>query len=250
MATSPLLDRSGRIATAAFALGLATTGAGCERAPAQSPAVAAGPSAPGGGFLAPPTPALAERAPDGAVRLQGRAPAGAKVRFASPQGEQLQADARADGAWSVAFAPATEPRLYALSAQAGERTLRGEGALALLPPASAATALLLRSGTVAWTSPSGATGLRPRLASMDLDAGGGFAASGSARPGATVKLMLDGVQAGEGLADAQGRFGVLAVAAPAVMGSHTLSVSTTDGADARVRCPLSRCAGAARFPRG
>jgi hypothetical protein len=71
------------------------------------------------------------------------------------------------------------------------------------------------------------------LASVDFDGGGGFAASGTAAPGGMVALALDGAPAGQDHADAAGRFGVLAVAAPASAGGHDLAVQAAAGGQAR-----------------
>ena len=205
--------------------------AGCG-APPAAPAAQAGGRASTPDFRVPPVLRGAERDSVGGVRLDGLAPAGARVLLQSPDGARSEAEAGADGAWSLVLPPADRPRAFAFSASTSDgRVLRGEGALAVLP-APAVPALLLRGGAASQpaTAPAG-DGLG--LAAVDWDAAGGAAVSGFAPPGAPVRLRIDGAEAGAGEADSSGRFGLLAVGAPLPAGPHRLEVLTPHGAVAR-----------------
>lgn len=223
-----LTERAIRTAWAAAALLLAC---GCARqAPRGETAAAqrARTSAPD--FLAPPALRRAERDPVGGVTVHGSAPPGARVLLASPAGERLEAPVDADGGWALSLGPSAVPRAYALSAVLpGGRTLRGEGALAVAP-APALPAFLLRGGASSW--PAGpAPGREPlQLALVDSDGGGGAAVAGFAPPNSPVRLLVDGVAAGAGQADASGRFGLLAVGAPLRPGPHVIELHTPTAA--------------------
>ena len=169
----------------------------------------------------------AVRRPDGGVRLEGRSPPDALVRLLSPETGALGTAADAQGAWVLDLPAAAAPRLYALSADAAGRTLRAEGALAILP-APALAALTLRAGAAAWPAAGAAAGVR--LATVDFDGGGGVGAAGLAAPGAQVRLSIDGAAAGAGQADAAGRFALLAVRAPLPPGQHAVRVEAPSGA--------------------
>ena len=173
-----------------------------QRPPARPPA--AGEPA----FLTPPQITVARRQSNGEIDLAGRAPAGSLVRLASPEGLQLTATAAGDGGWRMTLPGADAPRLYALSAALGARTLRGEGAVAT-SPAPASAALLLRAGAPSLPLDGGASGLV--LEAADFDGAGGLAAAGAAPANAPLRLSLDGRPAAVGQADATGRFGLLAV---------------------------------------
>ena len=76
------------------------------------------------------------------VEVVGRAPAGARVTLRNPDGQAVATSAAADGGWVVRIPTTLQPRLYSLAAEAGRRSVRGEGALAIsAPPGPAALAL-------------------------------------------------------------------------------------------------------------
>jgi len=181
---------------------------------------------PNAGYLAPPTPTSASRRPDGGVQLRGTAPAAAQVRLASPDGAAFGAMAGTDGAWTLELPPAEAPRMFAVSAEASGETLRGEGALIVLP-GPAVPALLARSGF-------GAVALGPapgkvQLVALDYDGGGGTAVAGLAQPNTEVRLTLDDAPAGIGQTDAAGRFAILAPNRRLASGAHSLSVEARSG---------------------
>ncbi len=207
--------RGGRAA----AIALASLAACAPQARSPEP-----PSTPG--FASAPALVAALRLPGGGVRLQGSGPADATVRLLSPDGRSLGVAADAQGGWSVDLPPADAPGMWALSAEVAGRTVRAEGALAVLPPPAAAVALLARAGAPAVSPAAGGGGVR--VAAVDFDGGGGLAVSGAATPGAVLKLMLDGQPAGVGRADAQGRFGLLGVGAPPRPGPHRVQVASAD----------------------
>ena len=180
-----------------------------------------GPTAAGPGFSPAPGLTAARRLPGGGVRLEGRGPADATVRLLSPDGRSVGVTSDATGAWSFDLPAAAEPRMWALSAEAGGRAVRAEGALAVLPPPAAAPALLARAGAPAAPASGGGD---LHIAAVDFDAGGGLAVAGGAAPGAPLRLLIDGQPAGEGRADAAGRFGLLGVGAPARPGPHVVRV--------------------------
>ena len=182
----------------------------------------------GEAYLAPPTLASATHAPGGAVQLMGSAPAGAEVRLRSPDGSDATVKAGGDGAWAVTLPPADTPRLYAFEARVGARVLKGEGALAVLPPPEIA-ALVLRGGYAALPPGSGAPG-RLELIAFDYD-GGGAAVVGVAAPGSPVRFLIDGGVVGAAQANSEGRFAMVAVdprrgVAPGV---HTIRVEAKGG---------------------
>ena len=226
-------------AAAAAALALAT--AACGRAPPP----AAPPAAVEAGFLAPPTLLQAERRVDGSLRLSGRAPPDSTVRLQAPDGRALGAAADAKGVWTLDTPPAESPALYALSAELADRTLRGEGALAVAPAGSAAVALVVRAGAPAVVAASGPPPAAPVLQAVDFDGGGGIAAAGRAAPGAALKLLVDGAAVGAGTADAAGRFGLPGVGAPLAPGAHRVRVEASAGAaEAAVDTSAAALAGA------
>jgi hypothetical protein len=181
---------------------------------------------PNAGYTAPPTPALATRLANGNVRLSGTAPAGAQVRLAGPDGTALQAVAGADGTWGLILPPASEVRMFAVSAKAGADVLRAEGALIVLP-APATPAVLARAGFgAAALAPSGGA---PQLVALDYDSSGGAAVAGLAAKGAEVRLSLDGDDAGIDQADDLGRFAIVAPNQRLSAGRHTVAVEASGG---------------------
>lgn len=150
-------------------------------------------------YLTPPQP-VSVRADARGVELSGAAPAGSRVRLASPSGEASFAGADADGRWTFALGALASPRIFGLSATTGPRTVQAQGYLLVTPGGQAA---LLRAGAPAARVDASP---RPGLRTLDFDAGGALEVSVAAPARATVILRLDGRQVAEGRADEAGRF--------------------------------------------
>jgi Fe2+ transport system protein FeoA len=199
------------------ALSAAAVIAGCGGKPAP---IARGPEAAvqDAGYLAPPA-VDGVRFGAGSIVLSGAAPAGAKVRLASPAGQAMVAAADAQGRWTIALPTAPEARIFGLSMTLGARQAQAEGYLLLTPAGDAA---LLRAGSSALRiKPPARSGLR----SLDFDRGGGLEVSAAAPPGATVIVELDGRQVSEGRADASGRYDAsLGSPTPVRAGAHVVHV--------------------------
>ena len=179
-------------------------------------------------YLAPPQPDAVSADARGVV-LSGAAPAGARVRLASPSGRASFTTAGADGRWTFSLGVLTEPRIYGLSATAGPRAVQAQGYLLVTPSGQAA---LLRAGAPAVRiDVRRGSGLR----TLDFDAGGALEVSAAAPARATVILHLDGRQVAEGRADEAGRFTASASAAgqPGIApGSHRVEALGDGFADA------------------
>jgi hypothetical protein len=213
--------RASGIAACVLALAVAACGQG--PGPGSTPEASATPD--DAGYLAPPSLTGADRG-EGRVQLSGIAPPGAEVRLASPEGALLAATAGGDGRWTLDAPIGRSPGMYAFSAVAGDRTLRGEGALLVGPPPGP-PALLLRAGFGAQSF--GAGGTSPTILAVDYDVSGGAAVAGHARPGAAVRLSLDGAPAGFGQTDVVGRFAVTATNRTLAPGRRVIDVETADG---------------------
>jgi hypothetical protein len=172
--------------------------AGCNGKPLVT-ATADPPASEEAADLTPPMPDAVRASGDG-WSLSGSAPAGARVRLASPQGEALTAVADAHGRWTLALGPVAEARIFGLSATAKGRQIQSEGYVLVTAKGQAA---VLRAGTGARRIDAAP---RPGLRAIDFDRGGGLEVSAAAAPGATVILKLDGRQAALGRADAAGRY--------------------------------------------
>jgi len=182
------------------------------------------------GYLPPPRLLSVVRSP-GAEMLVGAAAPGAQVELMAPEGEKMTAQATPTGAWRLTLPAVTRPRMFALAARvndgaAGARLVHSEGALILLPRADL-PALLVRAGAGALVFAARTD--RPSLDALDYDPGGFSAAAGRARPGASVRLMMDGALAGVGQADAGGRYAILAANRRLPFGTHTALVQSADG---------------------
>jgi hypothetical protein len=215
---------------------LAACGGPQSESAVQTPAAAAA-SAAEAGYLAPPSLASATRE-GGRLVLTGLAPPGSRVQLASPDGRVLAVDADRAGAWSLSLPAPAAPAMFAFSAQAGPRIVRGEGAV-LLPPAPAPAALLLRPGFGAFSL--GPASDVPVIVAIDYDASGGAAVAGLAPPSTPVRLSLDGDPAGVGQTDAQGRFAVIAANRTLAPGARVVEVETAAG-PAEVRINVSPAA--------
>ncbi len=164
---------------------------------------------------------------NGVVVLTGRAAPGATLRLSAPEGEVLDVKVRRTGQWTLRMQRVAAPRMFALSAWMGPRVVHGEGAL-LLAPAPGPAALLARAGSGALVIDRFAGA--PTIAAADCDPGGFCAISGLARPGAAVRLVLDGAPSGAGQADQAGRYAVMAASRRLPLGLHEAMLQTPDGA--------------------
>jgi hypothetical protein len=169
-------------------------------------------------YLSPPR-VEAVRSGPGGVTLIGSAPAGGRVRLATPAGAALFADANPNGAWAIALPPAAQARIFGLSVSLRDRKAQAEGYV-LVTPAGQAALLRAGAGTLRIDREP-----RPGLRSIDFDRGGGMEVSVQATPAATVIVRLDGHQAAEGRADAKGRYGIsLGATTPIQPGKHQVQV--------------------------
>ena len=203
-----------------LALGVAAAAllAGCH-APAADPSAAK--TVDPASYLTPPVLTQAAGLADGGATLSGRAPPDAEVQLRAPTGESFSAEAGPDGAWSIGLPPAEAPRMFAFEAAVSGRVVHGEGAILVLP-SSDMPAALLRAGDGALPIARGDG--RLQIAALDYDDGGGGAVSGFAKPGSSIRFMLDGQPAGGGEADRRGEFSLLdlSVRMPFSMGPHTV----------------------------
>jgi hypothetical protein len=169
-------------------------------------------------YLSPPRVEAVRSGPVG-VTLIGSAPAGGRVRLATPAGAALFADANANGTWAIALPPAAQARIFGLSVSLRDRKAQAEGYVLVTSTGQAA---LLRAGAGTLRIDRD---LRPGLRAIDFDRGGGMEVSVQAAPAATVIVRLDGHQAAEGRADAQGRYGIsLGATTPIKPGTHQVQV--------------------------
>jgi hypothetical protein len=150
-------------------------------------------------YLAPPSPDALHVTPIG-LSLSGSAPAGGRVRLATPAGQALFAEVDNAGRWTVLLGPVAEPRIFGLSVTRKGRGAQAEGYVVVTPQGQAA---LLRAGAGARRIDRAA---RPGLRAIDFDRGGGVEVSAAAPAGAAILLHLDGRLAAQGVADAAGHY--------------------------------------------
>jgi hypothetical protein len=221
-----------------FVAAIALAGCG-SRAPAARPEGEA--AAQEAGNLTPPQLDSVRPGPTG-ITLAGAAPAGAKVRLATPAGQASFATADALGRWTLVRPPASEAQIFGLSASEHGRQVQAEGYVLVAPQGQAA---LLRAGTGALRIDAPA---RAGLRAIDFDRGGGVEVSAQVAPGATVILRLDGREAAEGRATPAGRFAVsLGSQTPIRPGAHLIQISGDGFAD-QVTAQLSPAAPLAQGP--
>ena len=225
---------SGALVVAALLL------AACSR-PAPGPAASAEAPSPQSDYLASPEPRSAT-ATAGGVMLAGVGQPDATIRLASPDGSAIGAAAGHDGAWSLTAPGGDTIRLYSLSEDLGGRLLRARGYVALVPQPGPAAATL-HPGTA--VEPLGPRPAGLRIAAVDFDRSGAAVASGSARPLTSVRITLDGAEAGEDRTDAAGRYAVT-LAETLRPGRHVLA-ATSPGSpaasaafDAAPAAPIAR----------
>ncbi|MFN3514094.1 MAG: hypothetical protein ACK41C_13680 [Phenylobacterium sp.] len=187
-------------------------------------------------YLAAPSVTAAEPGRE-ALILSGAAPAGARVRLATPAGEALFAEADDQGRWRLALPAGDEARIFGLSAFSGGRTAQAEGYLLVT---GAGEAVMLRAGAGAVRI--GREG-RAQVDAVDFDREGGAVISGRAPAGATLSIHVDGDQVVDGRADAAGRYAI-PLPQPITGASHLIDVFG-DAAenpvtiDARPAAPIS-----------
>lgn len=178
------------------------------------------------GYIAPPQVLRADVNAGGGISLKGSAEPGAKVELQSPEGEGQSTIAKASGAWLLRLPAVSRPRMFALSQIIKGRVVHAEGALIVLPRPGP-VALLARAGFGSLTMEHAGAG--PTLTTIDYDPGGFAAFSGTAQPGSTVRLSLDGAPAGLTQADAMGRYAVLAANHRLSFGPHLALIETGTG---------------------
>lgn len=218
----------------AAALLASLTACGEGTAPVIAPGKAAQPSAEAA-YLAPPSVTAAQVRADDLLVL-GQAPAGSRVRLATPAGEAVFAVTDGQGAWSLSLPLSTEARIYGMSSTSGPRTIQGEGYLLITP---AGEPVLLRAGAGALRIGARANGLE----AVDFDREGGAVVSGRAPAGASLSVHVDGRQSADGRADAGGRYAV-SLTQPLPPGPHQVDVfgDATENAvtvDANAAGPLA-----------
>ena len=184
--------------------------AACSRAPshaaahAPAPALASAPAPepePATSYLAPPQLVKADRQAGG-VLLSGTATPGAGLRLASPDGKAIATQVSGQGAWRISAPVGTTPRLYSLSEQVAGRRVRATGYIAVLPAPGPAAAMLHPAAPASLPSDDPARG----FTAVDFDASGQAMASGRTVADETIRLVLDGREAGEDRADSAGVF--------------------------------------------
>jgi len=201
-----------------LALAAGSLAAGCGReAPAQGPAPR--PPAALTAYLAPPELIRADRRAGG-VLLAGTSTPNAAIRLASPDGSAITGSADGKGVWRVLAPAGASPRLYSLSETASGRLVRALGYIAVLPAPGPPAAMLHP------TAPASLPPADPErgVIAIDYDASGEAMATGRAASGETVRLALDGKEAGEDRADASGVFSATLLQ-PLTPGPHVLTVS-------------------------
>ena len=196
----------------------AAAGACSRTAPARGPADQA--RAQLAAYLAPPAVTAADRQ-GSSVRLRGTASPGAAVRLASPDGSALTGTADRKGDWRLAAPAGNAPRLYSLSELLGGRLVRAVGYVAVLPAPGPAAAMLRPAASA--SVPASARSARG-VTSIDYDASGQAMVAGQAWPRETVRLSVDGREAGEDRADAVGGFSA-SLSRTLSPGPHVLGVT-------------------------
>lgn len=203
------------MASIALLLTLAACGQGA--APVAGQSNRAGPGQGDPGYLPPPAVIASEPVADGA-RLLGQAPAGSRVRLATPDGKASFADADAKGAWTLTLPASQTARIYGLSSTQGGRTVQAEGYLLVTPTGEA---VLLRAGAGALRiGRSGKNGLD----AVDFDREGGAVISGRAPAGTALSILIDGRKFAEGRADSKGRYALSMTQQPLAPGSRQVDV--------------------------
>lgn len=176
------------------------------------------------GYLAPPTITSARLIGE-AVRVEGVAAPGARVRIAPPRGEPILIQADIRGRWRARLTPSQPVHLFGLSMTQAGRAAQSEGYIMMTAEGQVAQ-LRAGAGAVSLAEPSS----RPKILAVDYDRDGGAVVSGIASPGVTLGLRVDRAQRGETKADARGRFSI-SLTEPLAMGSREIEVAGEGGED-------------------
>jgi hypothetical protein len=197
--------------------------AGCGRSGADWREGRADPQqeSPATGYVRPPQVTGAARGGDAGTVLSGEGEPGVRLRLASPDGGAYGATADEKGRWSLALPASADVRLFGLSEEISGRVIQGEGYLAVLPPPGRAAVLLRAGGGAAPLAEQQAL----QIVAVDFDAAGGAVISGSARPGAALRAVVDGAAAGETHAGPHGHF-AMAVSAAVKPGEHQIQIQS------------------------
>jgi hypothetical protein len=199
-------------------LAVGALAAGCSRAAPVHDAPVRAPQS-STSYLPPPQLLKAVRR-SARILLSGAAVPNAALRLASPDGSAITGAAGPRGAWSLTVPASPSPRLYSLSEMVGPQLVRAIGYIAVLPAPGPAAALL---------RPAAAAVLPPGdpqrgIAAVDYDASGAAMASGRTAEGQTVRLVLDGKDAGEDRTDDLGVFSA-ALSQTLTPGAHVLGMA-------------------------
>jgi hypothetical protein len=198
--------------------------AGCGRKPAAQAPRGDAVSVSAADYLRPPAPQAIQRGADG-LTLTGTAPAGSRIRLATPEGQAQFSDADDKGRWRIALGPLPQPRVYGLSVTHKGRQAQAQGYV-LVEPGGRAALLRAGAGALRLDRPNG-----PGLRSLDFDREGGAVISASVTPSAPILLRVDGAQAAEGRAGPDGR-AEIAVPTPMRPGAHRLQIYADGASDA------------------
>ena len=203
--------------------------AACQRETKDNAAPASGLPAAAleSGYAAPPEVNLAQRTANG-VTLSGKSDPGARVRLFSPDGNAYGATTNGSGDWSLTVPTLSDMREFGLSEVIGARDVQGASYFAVLP-APGRPAVLLRAGggSQALAVPTTV----PQVTTIDFDAGGGAVVSGLGKPGAPVRLTIDGGPPVEVRPDRRGGFSVI-LSGVLKPGEHEAVVQSGDGSGA------------------
>jgi nucleoid-associated protein YgaU len=231
------------LAAASGALFLALREPVAPQPPAPMPAIAQAPTPTPAPAPASPAPSfdVVRVAPDGSAVIAGRAAPGAEVTVR--EGGKDLGHARADqqGAFVIVPTEKLPPGAAELTLSArppnGGAEQAGAGAVVLAVPARQGStpplAVLVGPGAsralqAPGTAPAGHLG----LSALDYDQHGAAQFTGTARPGAHVRVYVDNHPAGDAPAGADGRW-TLTPATPLAAGQHRLRLAQL-GADGRV----------------
>jgi len=182
------------------------------------------------GYTAPPTVTSAEPVA-GAVRLQGTAEPGARVRLATPTGQSVEVTASGAGRWELLAAAASPGSVYGLSQRISGRVTQAEGYFLVTPDGRC---VQLRGGS---GSKVIAGGPQQGPATFDIDREGGAVVSGRGPVNGAVSARIDGRKLGEDRIDSDGRFDI-PLSGPAPPGVHGLKVFG-ESIDAAVQLDMS-----------
>jgi hypothetical protein len=151
------------------------------------------------------------------MRLEGRADPGARVRLATPFGQEVFTRADGAGVWRLVLPPSPRLRLFGLSMIEGARDIQAEGYVAIAP--GFAAQLRDGAGALVFAPPPS----RLTLSALDFDRKGAAVVSGRAEPGGAVTLRIDGRAAGQVVGGAGGDY-AFDLGEPLTPGPHRIEV--------------------------